>query len=103
MRYTNRREAPQLSSDDGTFVSYGFIPGPVMMEVTRENYDTAKIEASAIANGETKTIGLSEIGRFRRGGEVCANNGVPSRLKKARIFTCRGRRSRTLRSRSGRH
>ena len=53
VRYTNRREAPQLSSEDGTFVSYGFVPGPVTMEVARENYDTAKIEASAIANGET--------------------------------------------------
>ncbi len=53
VKYINRRESSQLTNDDGTFVSYGFIPGAVIMEISREDYNTMKVESTAYANGET--------------------------------------------------
>jgi len=53
IKYLNRMESSQLSGDDGFFVSYGFVPGPVQLEVSREDYESIKVETSAIANGET--------------------------------------------------
>ena len=53
IRYTTRRATPQLSADDGSFVSYGFAPGPLSIEVSRDDYEAAKIDTSVGANGET--------------------------------------------------
>jgi outer membrane protein OmpA-like peptidoglycan-associated protein len=53
IKYLNRRESAQLSSEDGTFESYAFIPGGVIMEVSREDYNTMKVETSVSANRET--------------------------------------------------
>jgi outer membrane protein OmpA-like peptidoglycan-associated protein len=53
IHYVSRRETPQMSAEDGSFVSYGFQPGPVRIEVSREDYDTSKIEPTAFPNGET--------------------------------------------------
>ena len=53
IKYLNRMESSQLSGDDGFFVSYGFVPGPVQLEVSREDYESIKVDTSAIANGET--------------------------------------------------
>lgn len=53
IHYIARRETPQMSAEDGTFVSYGFQPGPVRMEISREDYDSTKIDSTAFANGET--------------------------------------------------
>ena len=53
IRYVTRRATPQLSADDGSFLSYGFAPGPVAIEVSRDDYETAKVETSVGANGET--------------------------------------------------
>jgi outer membrane protein OmpA-like peptidoglycan-associated protein len=55
IRYVDRRDAvtPQLTADDGTFVSYGFAPGPVAIEVSRDDYHSVRVETSVVANGET--------------------------------------------------
>jgi OOP family OmpA-OmpF porin len=53
IRYTSRRATPQLTADDGSFLSYGFPPGPVTLEVSRDDYESAKIDTIIPANGET--------------------------------------------------
>ncbi|HEX4461956.1 MAG TPA: OmpA family protein [Polyangia bacterium] len=53
IRYTSRRATPQLTADDGSFLSYGFPPGPITLEISRDDYEPAKIETSIPANGET--------------------------------------------------
>jgi OmpA-OmpF porin, OOP family len=53
IRYLNRRENSQLSGDDGTFLSYGFTPGPVSVEASREDYNAGRVETAVAANGET--------------------------------------------------
>ncbi len=53
IKYTTRRATSQLSGDDGSFLSYGFAPGPLSIEVSRDDYETAKIDTSVGANQET--------------------------------------------------
>jgi outer membrane protein OmpA-like peptidoglycan-associated protein len=53
IKYTTRRATPQLSADDGSFLSYGFAPGPLSIEVSRDDYEAMKIDTSVGANGET--------------------------------------------------
>lgn len=53
IKYTTRAATPQLSADDGSFVSYGFAPGPLSLEVSRDDYEPAKVDTSVDANGET--------------------------------------------------
>jgi outer membrane protein OmpA-like peptidoglycan-associated protein len=53
IKYTTRRATPQLSADDGSFVSYGFAPGPLSLEISRDDYEAAKVDTSVGANGET--------------------------------------------------
>ncbi|MGZ3427507.1 MAG: OmpA family protein [Polyangia bacterium] len=53
IKYTTRRATPQLSADDGSFLSYGFAPGPLSIEVSRDDYEAAKVDTSVPANGET--------------------------------------------------
>lgn len=53
VRYLNKRETPQLTSDDGTFVSYGFKAGHVAIEVSREDYEPAKVSVHVAPNTET--------------------------------------------------
>jgi outer membrane protein OmpA-like peptidoglycan-associated protein len=53
VKYVDRRETPQSSAEDGTFVSYGFPPGPVRIEVSRDDYEPATKDASTTGKGET--------------------------------------------------
>lgn len=53
IRYVDRRENSQATGDDGSFVSYGFAPGMVTLEVTRDDYATAKVDAQIVANADT--------------------------------------------------
>jgi outer membrane protein OmpA-like peptidoglycan-associated protein len=53
VRYTNRRESPQVSADDGGWLSYGFTPGRVSIEVLRDDYNPVVLESAANANTET--------------------------------------------------
>ena len=53
IKYTTRRATPQLTAEDGSFLSYGFAPGPLTIEVSRDDYETATIDTSVGANGET--------------------------------------------------
>jgi outer membrane protein OmpA-like peptidoglycan-associated protein len=53
VRYVTRRANPQLTADDGSFVSYGFAPGPISLEVSRDDYDVARVDSVIPANGET--------------------------------------------------
>jgi OmpA-OmpF porin, OOP family len=53
IKYTTRRATPQLSAEDGSFVSQGFPPGPLSIEVSRDDYEPTKIDTSVGANGET--------------------------------------------------
>ena len=53
IRYLTRRATPQLTAEDGSFVSYGFAPGPLSLEVSRDDYETMKVDSSVPANGET--------------------------------------------------
>jgi outer membrane protein OmpA-like peptidoglycan-associated protein len=52
VRYLGRRVTPQSTGDDGSFVSYGMAPGPVQIEVSRDDYNTMKVETQVQANGE---------------------------------------------------
>jgi outer membrane protein OmpA-like peptidoglycan-associated protein len=53
IKYVTRRATTQLSADDGSFLSYGFAPGPLSIEVSRDDYETMKVETSVGANSET--------------------------------------------------
>ncbi len=53
IKYVTRRATPQLSADDGSFLSYGFAPGPLSLEVSRDDYEPMKVETSVGANSET--------------------------------------------------
>lgn len=53
IKYTTRRATPQLSAEDGSFLSYGFSPGPLALEISRDDYETMKLDTSVPANGET--------------------------------------------------
>ncbi|HWE31607.1 MAG TPA: OmpA family protein, partial [Polyangia bacterium] len=53
IKYTTRRATSQLSDADGSFVSYGFQPGPLTLEVSRDDYEPATVDTSVQANGET--------------------------------------------------
>ncbi|HEX9103017.1 MAG TPA: OmpA family protein, partial [Polyangia bacterium] len=53
IKYTTRRATTQLSADDGSFLSYGFAPGPLTIEVSRDDYEAATVNTSVGANQET--------------------------------------------------
>jgi outer membrane protein OmpA-like peptidoglycan-associated protein len=53
VRYLNRVETPQLTADDGTFVSTRMTPGPVAIEVSRDDYHPTRVDVSALENRET--------------------------------------------------
>ena len=42
IRYVTRRGTAQLTADDGSFLSYGFAPGPLSLEVSRDDYETMR-------------------------------------------------------------
>ncbi len=44
---------PQLTGDDGTFVSYDLLPGPVWLEVSRDDYAPQKVSTDVRAGGES--------------------------------------------------
>jgi OOP family OmpA-OmpF porin len=53
VKYLNRQVTPQATQEDGTFVSYGLTPGPVSLEVTREDYEPMHVEAQLVGHRET--------------------------------------------------
>jgi outer membrane protein OmpA-like peptidoglycan-associated protein len=80
VRYLNRRENPQVSGDDGTFTSYGFTPGLVVLEVSRDDYNPMRVETNAVAGGETPvevllTAKPPQAGTLR--GKVTDDGGLP--------------------------
>jgi len=56
--YLTRAATPQLTAEDGSFVTYGFAPGPLSIEVSRDDYDAARVDTSVGANGETVVLML---------------------------------------------
>jgi OmpA-OmpF porin, OOP family len=80
VRYLNRRENPQVTADDGTFTSYGFTPGLVVLEVSRDDYNPMRVETNAVASGETPIEALltakpPQAGTLR--GKVTDDAGLP--------------------------
>ena len=80
IRYTNRRETPQMSNDDGSFVSYALVPGPLSLEISREDYDTLKVETNVYANADLPVEVLlvakpPSAGQLR--GHITDTNGQP--------------------------
>jgi OOP family OmpA-OmpF porin len=53
VKYLTRRANAQLSDENGGFLSYGMAPGPVSIEVSRDDYEAMKVDSSIPANGET--------------------------------------------------
>ena len=53
VRYLNRAETSQVTGDDGTFVSYRLTSGGVSLEITRDDYNPAKLETAVRGNAET--------------------------------------------------
>jgi len=44
---------PQVTGEDGTFLSYGLRPGPIWIEVSRDEYETQKTSTDIRANAES--------------------------------------------------
>jgi outer membrane protein OmpA-like peptidoglycan-associated protein len=53
IKYVNRMVTGQLSSEDGAFVSYGFSPGAVTLEVARDDYEPVKVDVRVAQRSET--------------------------------------------------
>ncbi len=53
LKYADRPQNAQATGDDGGFLSYGFQPGPIAIEVTRDDYAPAKVDVQLVANAET--------------------------------------------------
>jgi outer membrane protein OmpA-like peptidoglycan-associated protein len=52
VHYAGRHLTPQATQEDGGFVSYGLAPGPVKLEVARDDYNPSTAEALVVANAE---------------------------------------------------
>jgi outer membrane protein OmpA-like peptidoglycan-associated protein len=52
VKYVDRQATPQSSSADGTFVSYDFTPGPIRLEVSRDDYEVTSLQTVAPVRGE---------------------------------------------------
>jgi OOP family OmpA-OmpF porin len=82
IRYTTRRATSQLSAEDGSFLSYGFPPGPLSIEVSRDDYETARIDTSVPPNGDTPLEVLLTAKPPQNGlltGKVSNADGAPVR------------------------
>jgi outer membrane protein OmpA-like peptidoglycan-associated protein len=53
IKYVNRAATPQMTAEDGTFLSYGFPPGPIALDISRDDYEPAHVESMIPPNGET--------------------------------------------------
>jgi outer membrane protein OmpA-like peptidoglycan-associated protein len=53
IKYLNRLENAQLTGEDGTFLSYRLSPGPVSMEVSRDDYEAKRVDTSVNDRAET--------------------------------------------------
>ncbi len=53
VRYLNRRDNAQSTADDGTFVSYGFQPSTISIEVSRDDYNAARVDVQVAGGAET--------------------------------------------------
>jgi OmpA-OmpF porin, OOP family len=55
VRYPDSKFAltPQITGEDGTFVSYGLLPGQSSIEVSREDYETQKVTVEVRPHAET--------------------------------------------------
>jgi outer membrane protein OmpA-like peptidoglycan-associated protein len=93
VRYTNLRVTPQLTAEDGSFVSYGFFPGPVELEVSRDDYNAAQVKTSAYPDSETPvevllTAKPPAAGQVR--AHVTDSNGKPISLATVRFTSPSG-------------
>ena len=82
IKYTTRRATPQLTAEDGSFLSYGFAPGPLSLEISRDDYEAAKLDTSVPANGETPVEVLLTPKPPANGtlqGKVTDDGGLPVR------------------------
>jgi outer membrane protein OmpA-like peptidoglycan-associated protein len=53
VKYLNRRMNSTLSADDGTFLTPGLMPGPVSLELSRDDYEPMPVSTSVVARSET--------------------------------------------------
>lgn len=53
IKYLSRRANSQLTDESGGFLGYGLPPGPISIEVSRDDYEAMKVDSSIPANGET--------------------------------------------------
>src|SRR5207237_8035417 len=53
IKYLNRRLNSTLAGDDGTFLTPGLTPGPVSLEISRDDYEAMRVETSVAARRET--------------------------------------------------
>jgi len=53
IKYLNRLENPQLTGEDGTFLSYRTTPGLLSIEVSRDDYEAKRVDTAINPNGET--------------------------------------------------
>jgi OmpA-OmpF porin, OOP family len=52
VRYVGRRANAQLTIEDGSFISPTLLPGPITVEASREDYESAHAEVVVVADGE---------------------------------------------------
>ena len=52
VRYVGRQANPQLTRDDGSFLSSALTAGPVTVEAARDDYEPARVEVVVPADGE---------------------------------------------------
>jgi outer membrane protein OmpA-like peptidoglycan-associated protein len=53
VKYTKTTLTPQVTGEDGTFISYGLLPGPAWMEVSRDDYEAQKVSTDVRAGAES--------------------------------------------------
>jgi outer membrane protein OmpA-like peptidoglycan-associated protein len=69
IKYVNKQETPQITAEDGTFVSYKFAPGAVAIEVSRDDYNATRIDTTARATAETP-VEVLLVAKPPAGGQV---------------------------------
>jgi outer membrane protein OmpA-like peptidoglycan-associated protein len=52
VKYVGRRVTPQMTADDGSFVSSGLAPGAVTVEIARDDYEPLMLEGAVVARAE---------------------------------------------------
>jgi outer membrane protein OmpA-like peptidoglycan-associated protein len=94
VRYLNRpRLTANLAGDDGTFASTGMVPGPVQLEITREDYEPLRVDAMVVAHAEPPVAVLltpkpPAAGQVRV--RVSEPSGVPVGMATVRLIAAGG-------------